>query len=97
MKKDRIRRLNRLIQQYLAQVIYKESDWSHLLLLSITSVDTAPDLSNSKVYVSIMGTDEQQQEAMQRLEHDKPHLRYQLAKTISHRCWPQDGNNNVRT
>ncbi len=38
-----------------------------LAMLSVTSVDTAPDLRNAKVYVTVLGDEEGRQEALDAL------------------------------
>lgn len=64
----RMERLNDLIRDELSDLILREVRDPRLGgLISITRVDTAPDLSTSRVYVSIMAEPEEQAQAMKAL------------------------------
>ena len=55
MQHARVRKLNSLIRDQLSAIIYTECDWTHPLVMSITEVDTAPDLSHCKIKVAMLG------------------------------------------
>ena len=50
--KERILKVNSLIQRELGKILYREVDFPKGLLVTITRVDTSPDLSQSKIYIS---------------------------------------------
>lgn len=54
---ERMPRVNSTIREVLADAVEKMND-SRLELVSITGVDTAPDLRNAKVYVDVLGSDD---------------------------------------
>ena len=88
MQHARVRKLNSLIRDQLSAIIYTECDWTHPLVMSITEVDTAPDLSHCKIKVAMLGELEQKKEAMMHLRKDSAHLRYVLAHQIEIRKMP---------
>jgi ribosome-binding factor A len=56
---DRMLRVNSTLREVLAEEIERMSD-SRLELVSVTAVDTAPDLRHAQVYVDVLGEDNQQ-------------------------------------
>lgn len=89
MKADRINRVNSLVKQTLAQVIMEEFDWARSALLSVMRVDTAPDLSHSKIYVTAYGDKEKQEEAFRLLKKSKGYLRLELGQRVRLRKIPE--------
>ncbi len=54
---DRMLRVNSTLREVLAEAIERMND-SRLELVSITAVDTAPDLRHAKVYVDVLGSED---------------------------------------
>lgn len=50
----RIQRVNSLIKSELSQIILKEVDFSEGTLVTLTRVETSPDLNESKAYISVL-------------------------------------------
>jgi len=50
----RIERINRLIQRELGKIIQKEIDFPEHILVTITRVETSPDLMQAKIFVSFI-------------------------------------------
>lgn len=84
-------------QHQLAQVITHElSDLMRLRMkdprigfTSITAVEVTKDLSYAKVYVSVMGSAEEQRETMRALRHAAGFLRHELAQRLTVRHVPE--------
>jgi ribosome-binding factor A len=84
-------------QDQLGQVIARElSDLIRLRMkdprigfASITGVDVTRDLSYAKVYVSVMGSPEEQRETMRGLRHASGFLRHELAQRLTIRHVPE--------
>ncbi len=55
---DRMLRVNSTLREVLAEEIERMSD-SRLELVSVTAVDTAPDLRHAMVYVDVLGAESQ--------------------------------------
>jgi ribosome-binding factor A len=56
---------------------------------SITRVEVSGDLRHAKVYVSVMGTPEEQAATMQALKHASGFLRHEVAERITLRYMPE--------
>jgi ribosome-binding factor A len=84
-------------QDQLGQVIARElSDLMRLRMkdprigfASITAVEVTKDLSYAKVFVSVMGTPEEQRETMRGLRHAAGFLRHELAQRLTIRHVPE--------
>lgn len=75
----RIEKVNSLILETLAAQIRK-LDPGELGLLNVSSVDTSPDLRESKVHVTVIGKPEKQQQVLEFLQTNKSKLQASLAK-----------------
>jgi ribosome-binding factor A len=81
--------LGSTIQQELAQIIMRELNDPRLVgMPSITRVKVSPDLSIADVYVTIMGTEGQQNAALNALKHSAGMMRTKLTKVLSLRQAP---------
>src|SRR4029450_1649742 len=81
--------LGSTIQKELAQIIMRELNDPRLTgMPSITRVKGSPDLSVADVYVTIMGTDGQQNAAINALRHSAGMMRTKLTKVLSLRQRP---------
>lgn len=84
-------------QDQLGQVIARElSDLMRLRMkdprigfASITAVEVTRDLSYAKVFVSVMGTPDEQRETMRGLRHAAGFLRHELAQRLTIRHVPE--------
>lgn len=54
----------------------------------MTGVDVSPDLRHARVFVSVMGTDQEKQATYDGLESVTPHLRHRVARAIRLRVAP---------
>lgn len=92
MRKNSIKnvRINAEVQKVLAEVIRSDlKDPRIPQFTSVTDVQVAPDLKTCKVWVSILGSPEQEQEAMIRLKSAEGYLKSQLAKQLNLRNTPE--------
>lgn len=51
-------------------------------------MDVSPDLRHARIFVSVLGTDEEKQKTYEGLESVTPHLRHRVARTIRLRVAP---------
>src|ERR1700760_2626770 len=85
----RTERLGSTIQQELAQIIMRElSDPRLTGMPSITRVKVSPDLSVADVYMTIMGTQGQQNAALNALRHSAGLMRTKLTGAMTLRVAP---------
>ena len=59
---QRMRRVNELMREVIGSAIASELEDPRIGFVTVTSVDTSPDLRSAKVYVSVLG-DEAEREA----------------------------------
>ncbi|MDP2864416.1 MAG: 30S ribosome-binding factor RbfA [bacterium] len=57
---ERIQRVNQLIKKELSQILLREVDFPKDILVTITRVDTSPNLRESKVFISTVPEDKAQ-------------------------------------
>jgi len=86
----RTERLNTLIREELSDLIRRQSKDPRLsCFLSITRVETTPDLQFAKIYISIMGSDEEKKKAMEGLASASGFFYHELRGRLSLRHTPQ--------
>lgn len=59
MQGKRLERVNQLIKEEISMLLHRELKDPRLGFVTVTEVDVAPDLRNAKVYVSVLGPEEQ--------------------------------------
>lgn len=90
MTTHRIERVNRAIRQELSELIRKNVKDPRLgELVSITDVETSPDLRSARVYVSAMVEKEQHQQTLNVLKAVSGFLRKELAHNLRLRRIPE--------
>ena len=86
---QRTDRLDSQIRQELMELLHREMKDPRLGFATITRVETARDLGSAKVWVSIMGTDDERAATMRALTDAAPWLRRQLGARLTVRHIPQ--------
>jgi ribosome-binding factor A len=86
----RIERVNELIREEISELIRREVKDPRLdSFISVTEVMTSPDLRHARVFVSIMGTDEEKQQVEKGLIAAKGFLRRELGERLTLRYIPE--------
>ncbi len=86
----RTERINELLREEISVILFrdiKDPRLSHLV--TITAVDVAPDLWYAKVFVSVLGTEEEKKEVMQGLESAAKFMRRELSDRLRLRRIPE--------
>ncbi len=92
MRKNSVKmiRINREFQRELSSLISMEvKDPRISPVTSVVSVDVAPDLKTSKVYISVLGDKEAQHNTLEGLKSAASFLRSQLAHNLNLRNTPE--------
>ena len=92
MRKNSIKntRINQEVQKELSTLILREvKDPRISPLTSVSAVEVAPDLKTAKVYISVMGSDEQKEETLKGLKNASAFLRSRLAHNLNLRNTPE--------
>ena len=83
-------RVNHTIQRELGILITDElSDPRLSPMTSVTGVDVNRDLSIAKVYISVLGTDEEKEQSIEALRSAASRLRTEIAQRIRIRTMPR--------
>jgi ribosome-binding factor A len=86
--KYRLERVNEIIRRELSEIVQREVVFSSPLV-TIQSAEVAPDLKTCRVYISVIGNDEQKKEAIVRLLDKRKELQFLLMKRITLKYTPQ--------
>ncbi|MGH2382233.1 MAG: 30S ribosome-binding factor RbfA [Candidatus Limnocylindria bacterium] len=86
---QRTDRLDSQIRAELAELLHREMKDPRVGFATITRVETARDLGTAKVWVSILGTDEEREATLKALTDAAPWLRRQLGGRMTLRHVPQ--------
>ncbi|MDR1687642.1 MAG: 30S ribosome-binding factor RbfA [Clostridiales bacterium] len=90
MNKTRLIRVNDEILKETAQIIRGELKDPRLQsMVTVTRVNTTNDLKYSKIYVSVMGTEEEKASALVALKNSAGFIRKQIAARINLRVTPE--------
>jgi ribosome-binding factor A len=85
----RTERVNDLLQEELSDLLRRQVKDPRLSgLVTVTEVDISTDLRHARVFVSVMGSDEEREEALQALDAARPFLRRELGKRLAIRRIP---------
>ncbi len=88
MASNRISRINEEIQRELASLIPGVKDPRVSGMISVTGVDTTPDLKYAKVYISVLDKQDCQQ-VLKGLKSAAGYLRRELGHTLNLRSTPE--------
>ncbi|NQV07493.1 30S ribosome-binding factor RbfA [bacterium] len=83
-----MRRINETLREILAVEIDRLKD-PGLGFVTLTGVDTAPDLMSAKVFYSVLGDDEQHASTAAALKRAAPHLRSLLGRQVRLKFTPE--------
>lgn len=90
MAKQRVDRLNSLLKEVISEVIHRDVRNPHLHeFVSITRVDITKDLRHAKVYVSMIGSDEQKKESIEALQSAAGFIAVNASKKVVMRYFPE--------
>lgn len=82
MPTARMRRVNEAIREVLADAIATDLKDPRIGFVTVTDVDTAPDLRAARVYVSVLGDEAARREALAGLESSHGFLQGRLASQL---------------
>jgi len=87
---DRIFRISEEVRKELSEIIQNEVKDPRLPdFVSVTDVKVTKDLKHAKAYISILGTNEEKEEAIKALHHAAGFIRREIAHRIRLRATPE--------
>lgn len=88
MQGKRLDRVNQLIKEEISLLLQRELKDPRLGFVTVTDVEVSKDLRTARVYVSVLGTDEQWQASLAALESARGFIRNWLAPRLRTRAVP---------
>jgi ribosome-binding factor A len=79
MAGDRMRRINEVLREVIGAAISSDLSDPRIGFVTVTSVETSPDLRTAKVYVSVLGSDEDREETLSGLRSSHGVLQTRVA------------------
>ena len=85
---QRTERIDELLRQEIGAIIAREIADPRIGFVTITKVETAPDLSHARVWVSSIGSPEERTATLRALGRAMPFIRHELASRVTLRRVP---------
>lgn len=89
MAKERINRINEELHREIAGIVRELKDTRIPVMTSVVGVSVTNDLSYAKVYVSVMGNDEVQENALAGLRSAAGFVRREVGRRVQIRHTPE--------
>jgi len=81
MSSHRIERVSELVKREVSQIVL-ELNLADCGFVTITAAKISPDLKEGRIYMSVIGSAEQKQRALDTLERRHGHIQHELAHRI---------------
>jgi ribosome-binding factor A len=78
---NRTLRVNELIQREMSSILRKRYQ-AEALTITIASIEVTPDLMEAKVFVSVLGSDDDAEKKLRWLRKNSQEIRFELGRTI---------------
>ena len=82
-------RLASLIEQIVSELLVRDIKDPRIGFTSITAVEVTPDVSHAKIFVSVMGSEEERSATMRALTHATGFVRSKLGEELTIRHVPE--------
>ncbi|ASS65673.1 MULTISPECIES: 30S ribosome-binding factor RbfA [Paenibacillus] len=89
MAKIRVGRVGEQIKKELSQIIQAELKDPRIGFITVTGVEVTNDMSQARVYLSVLGSDDQKEETLKALARGTGFIRSELGKRIRLRHTPE--------
>ena len=80
MATDRMRRVNEVLREVIGDTISTELEDPRIGFVTVTSVDTSPDLRAARVYVSVLGDERAREDTLKGLQAAHGVIQAQVAR-----------------
>jgi ribosome-binding factor A len=89
MRSDRMRRVNEALREVLSARIAGGLKDPRIGFVTVTAVDTSSDFSHARVYVSVLGSEDERAETLEGLESSRGFLQQGIARELRIKRTPQ--------
>jgi ribosome-binding factor A len=84
----RMRRVNEAIKEIIGNAISQDLKDPRIGFVTLTGVDTVPDLAHAKVFVSVYGKQAEKDDTLEALQHARPFLQRLIADELKMKRTP---------
>lgn len=77
-----MRRVNEVVREVLAAAIATDLKDPRIGFVTVTDVDTSPDLRAARVFVSVLGTEQEREDALEGLRSAHGYLQGRIASEV---------------
>ena len=88
MQGDRKERIGELIRQEMSEIILRELKDPRIGFITITNIKMSTDLQHARVFVSVLGNEDQKNESLSGLQHAGGFLRKEIGRRLRLRHSP---------
>jgi ribosome-binding factor A len=85
---ERMKRVNEACKEALSEILHERMKDPRIGFVTVTRVEVSPDLKQAKVWLSVLGEEEEVRETMLALEKAQGFLRKELGKRVRLRYTP---------
>jgi ribosome-binding factor A len=89
MPRERMRRVNEAVREVLSTAIGKDLKDPRIGFVTVTAVDTSPDLRHARVYVSVLGNERERADTLSGLTSSHGFLQSRVASELRLKHTPQ--------
>jgi len=86
---QRTDRIDQLLRQEIGEILARDIQDPRIGFVTITDVETAPDLSTARVWVSVIGQPEERDQTLKALQRAMPFVRHELGGRVRLRRIPE--------
>ena len=86
---QRQQKLRGLLKEQVSEILHRELKDPRLGFVTVTDAEITADLRHAKVFVSVMGTDEEREKSMAVLKNSQRFVRQAFAKRVSMKTLPE--------
>ncbi len=89
MAQERVRRIREAIREEISDIMRNEMKDPRVGFASVTSVEVSGDLRNARVYISVLGGEEERRQTMAALESARGFIRGEVGRRLRLRFAPE--------
>jgi ribosome-binding factor A len=82
-------RIDQLLRQEIGEILTREVQDPRIGFVTVTDVETSPDLSTARVWVSVIGQPEERDQTIRALHRAMPFVRHELGSRVRLRRIPE--------
>ncbi len=86
---ERMKRVNEACKEALGEILLEKAKDPRIGFVTVTGVEVTADLQQAKVWVSVMGTEEEAEAAMRALQRARGFMRRELGSRVRMRYTPE--------